>query len=104
MFNRSQIMKAAWASYRTLNRIYGQWQRDQIEHIAAMCSFKNCLRVAWEKAKAVIKDAKLNILMATDARAMSLANQIMILDYKAWTPERAELKSKLQTQLNSLAA
>ena len=48
MLNKSEIMKAAWETYRYLRRRYEAWQfaTGRVDG-----SFSRCLKMAWEHAK-----------------------------------------------------
>lgn len=93
MFNRSQIMKAAWAHYRSAKAyvVSNPYLRGTIVR------FGDCLKAEWKHAKARAAKAKLDA--AVIARIDALKAEILALDCKPFGirigAERAALSAEL---------
>lgn len=93
MFNRSQIMKAAWAQYRSAKAYVASnpYLRGTIVR------FGDCLKAEWKHAKAQAAKAKLDA--AVVARIDALKAEILVLDCKPFGirigAERAALSAEL---------
>lgn len=94
-FNRSQIMKAAWAHYRRA-----------VAYVASnpylrgtVVRFGDCLKAEWKHAKATVAKAKLDA--AVVARIDALKAEILTLDCKPFGvrigAERCALVAELAT-------
>lgn len=107
MFNRSQIMKAAWTRYRDIHARYGAWQ---IKRGIVDGSFAHALRCAWSDAKAVAAKeaakARLDAAMAgpDGERIARVRFEIETLSCKPWRIDIEAMRRTLETELKSLAA
>lgn len=95
IFNRSEIMKAAWAHYRRA-----------VAYVASnpylrgtIVRFGDCLKAEWKHAKAQVAKAKLDA--AVVARIDALKAEILVLDCKPFGvrigAERRALVAELAT-------
>lgn len=95
MFNRSQIMKAAWAQYRSAKAYVASnpYLRGTVVR------FGDCLKHEWKLAKAQAAKAKRDT--AVVARIDALKVEILVLDCKPFGmrigAERAALSAELAT-------
>jgi hypothetical protein len=93
MFNRSQIMKAAWAHYRSAKAYVASnpYLRGTVVR------FGDCLKDEWKRAKTQAAKAKCNA--AAVARIDALKAEILVLDCKPFgmriRAERAALSMEL---------
>lgn len=100
MFNRIEIMKAAWNHYR-----------KAIAYVASnpylagtVVRFADCLKEEWKRAKAVVEAGK--VAAAAVRREASIAgkiealrNAIQELDYKSFRYSIASARRALDTEL-----
>lgn len=95
MFNRSQIMKAAWAQYRSAKAYVASnpYLRGTVVR------FGDCLKHEWKLAKAHAAKAKRDA--AVVARIDALKAEILVLDCKPFGmrigADRAALSAELAT-------
>lgn len=96
MFNKSQIMKSAWAIYR---EAYGFAR-------VAPDRFRVCfvwaLKVAWQRAKQAARIASIP-LADRQARAERIRDQIDALKFKSLRYDIAAMRRNLERELASLA-
>lgn len=94
-FNRSEIMKAAWAHYRRAQAYVASnpYLRGSVVR------FGDCLKAEWKRAKAQVAKAKLDA--AVVARIDALKAEILVLDCKPFGvrigAERRALVAELAT-------
>jgi hypothetical protein len=132
MFNRSEILRKAWAAYR-IARI-GRWAAG--DESGKRCFlrplFARCLRTAWEDAKADARSANSREAarlaeqlqarirasqadlaarmdpMARSARIVEIRGELQVLDYAPWgvrtSQRRADLGIELQLLETTAAA
>lgn len=95
MFNRSQIMKAAWAQYRSAKAYVASnpYLRGTVVR------FGDCLKHEWKLAKAQAAKAKRDAVVV--ARIDALKAELLVLDCKPFGmrigAERAALSAELAT-------
>lgn len=93
MFNRSQIMKAAWVAYRAWHasglRTYGKMSFDRWK-------FSAFLRFAWEKARTAV-------MAPVQRRRVAIEKQIEMLAYKSFRYNTPAMESRLRAELAALA-
>jgi hypothetical protein len=104
MFDRSEIMKAAWESYRELNRRYADWQREKFEDIRDFCSFSACLRFAWRVAKETLAAVRMATLAAANPRIAAIQRQIHALTYDDTGRDIARDRRELESRIDLLLA
>lgn len=102
MFNRSQLMKAAWTIYRHMTRT------ARPSTVAGRRRwFANALRSAWEAAKQAAADAMKTAADRAADRRSEIISQLQTLDARSFrfsiTDERRALVSELSS-LNMEAA
>lgn len=97
-FNRSQIMKAAWAHYRRA-----------VAYVASnpylrgtLVRFGDCLKAEWKRAKAQVAKAKLDA--AVVARIDALKAEILTLDCKPFGVRIGAERRALVVELAKLEA
>ena len=97
-FNRSQIMKAAWAHYRRA-----------VAYVASnpylrgsVVRFGDCLKAEWKRAKALVAKAKLDA--AVVARIDALKAEILTLDCKPFGVRIGAERRALVVELAKLEA
>ena len=100
MFNRSQIMKAAWVRYRWVRKNYGAWQ---IEQGIVDGSFANALRIEWRLAKEAARKAALATGPNAE-RIKAIRDQIETLKYKSFQMNVEPRRAALQRELSTLGA
>lgn len=93
MFNRSEIMKSAWARYHTV--------RCEAESRAVAKGFlkerfRNCLKAAWSVAKQRANNSQ--------DRIRSLQAEIFDLQFKSFRVDIAAERERLQSEIEALAA
>lgn len=98
MFNRSEIMKAAWVRFRSVRQRYAPWQ---IERGIVDGSFANALRIEWRLAK---EAARMLVLAGPNADQIEarIRAQIDALKYKSFQMNVEPRRAALQAQ-NTLA-
>lgn len=123
MFNRSEILRKAWASYRVARvGVFAAGDKDG-KRVFVRSLFARCLRRAWDDAKVEARSAnareatRLAALLqasirasqsdlaarmtpeARSARMASLRDELTLLDYAPWgvrtTTRRTELRAEL---------
>jgi len=100
MFNRSEIMKAAWVRCRYVRRSYGQWQFDRgiIDG-----TFANALRIEWRVAKEAARNAA--VMAGPNAsRIEAIRDQIDALKYKSFQINVEPRRRALEAELIALKA
>ena len=90
MFNRSEIMKAAWRHYRTM------FARPGYPHTFSRASFAYCLRCAWQRAHEALMSPK-------ERRADAIREQIDSLKYKSFQINVEPTRQRLERELAALA-
>lgn len=90
MFNRSEIMKAAWAAYRL------SFTRPWIKAPFSRSNFSFCLACAWRKAREALMPAK-------EVRADRIREQIDLLKYKSLRINIEPKRMALERELAALA-
>lgn len=102
MFNRSEIMKAAWAHYRNA-KAYAASNPFLIDTVVC---FGDCLREEWRRAKAALASTKA-VSAAVSEQVAALKDAIQNLNYKSFrysiTSERRILDAKLTTLVGECA-
>lgn len=103
MFNRSAIMKAAWARFRNIRENYAAWQIAKGLIFGA--TFAECLATEWRQAKKKLaeaaKEAKLALAMegTNGRRVVSILDQLDCLRFKSFhvniDRQRADLEGEL---------
>lgn len=105
MFNRSEILRAAWAEYRATSELVGRT-------VFKRSAFARALRSAWKSAQiaayarreyvaalAEVEAAKSNPALA---RTSEIQNELRVMEYSDartdWT-RHADLRAELATQL-----
>lgn len=98
MFNRSQIMKAAWAQYRSAKAYVASnpYLRGTVVR------FGDCLKAEWKHAKAQAAKAKRDA--AVVARIDALKAEILTLDCKPFGIRIGAERSILSAELATLEA
>lgn len=96
MFNRSEIMKAAWTHYRWVRASYADWQ---IARGIVDGSFANALRVAWRQAKE--QSAKRAVEAKHGDRLAALRSQI---DFLAYKPSHINIERRRQSLEREIVA
>ncbi len=100
MFNRSQIMKAAWVRFRSVRQRYAPWQ---IARGIVDGSFACALRFAWQDAKREAQKAA--ALAGPNAdRIAAIQAQIADLKYKSFQMNVEPRRMALQRELADLGA
>lgn len=96
MFNRSQIMKAAWAQHRSAKAYVASnpYLRGTVVR------FGDCLKAEWKQAKA----AKVKRDTAVAARIDALKAEILVLDCKPFGMRIGAERAALSTELVKLEA
>lgn len=97
-FNRSQIMKAAWAHYRSAKAYVASnpYLRGTIVR------FGDCLKDEWKRAKAQAAKAKRDAVVV--ARIDALKAEILVLDCKPFGMRIGAERAALSTELATLEA
>lgn len=128
MFNRSEILRKAWASYR-IARVAVFAAGDQNgKRVFVRALFARCLRRSWEDAKAEARSAnsreaarvaaelqtkidasKRDLAarmdpMARSARITAIREELQVLDYAPWGVRTADRRSNLGAELEMLVA
>jgi hypothetical protein len=101
MFNRSEIMKAAWARFR---RVY-HFPNIAFKRIGRHC-LASCISFAWQEAKAAAKVALLTVgQLATKIADLEYRLQLANLscDADSWSTKTGAIKTEL-TSLRDVAA
>jgi hypothetical protein len=98
MFNRSQIMKAAWAQYRSAKAYVARnpYLRGTVVR------FGDCLKDEWKHAKAQVAKAKRDA--AVVARIDALKAEILVLDCKPFGMRIGAERAALSAELAKLEA
>ncbi|MCV3734980.1 hypothetical protein OCK02_02095 [Rhizobium sp. TRM96647] len=105
MFNRSQIMKDAWAFYRDFRTRYGAWQIER-GHVDA--SFSRCLKMAWSAAKnaAATVAHKLRVQRALAGpkapQLQVLLNALQNVDFLPFRCRAADQRAAINTKIETL--
>ncbi|WP_041594777.1 flagellar biosynthesis anti-sigma factor FlgM [Brucella microti] len=94
MFNRSEIMKAAWAKYRAYYAGLRQFFAD---------GFRSVLRMAWSEAKGRTRAAAMPA-QVREERIAELRQEIEWLSYKPWSVDITERRRRLNDEIGLLAA
>jgi len=127
MFNRSEILRSAWAAYRVA-RLAVFASGDEIGKRAFVRSlFARCLRRSWDAAKVEARSAnsreaarlaeQLQVRVrasqadlaarmspeARSARIASLRDELTLLDYAPWGVRTSSRRSQLGAELEVLA-
>ena len=100
MFNRSEIMKAAWVRFRGVRERYAPWQ---IERGIVDGSFGNALRIEWRIAKEAVRKAAA-LAGPNAAQIEAIRAQIDALKYKSFQMNVEPRRAALQAQLLALSA
>lgn len=95
MFNRSEIMKAAWANCRRANTFNGRFifRRDR---------FAQALRQGWFDAKLAANTLPADAVAKID-RADAIRSQIDALKYKSFQVNIEPTRQRLERELMQLA-
>ena len=102
-FNRSAIMKAAWANYR-LRQAAHSWRETMPEWLATQCSFSTCLKDAWTAAREDRRLASVYPGSAGNSQAMAIVHQIEAAKYKSARYDTVRECRELEAQLATLIA
>lgn len=126
MFNRSEILRKAWASYRIarLGRFASGDETGKRRFLRPL--FARCLSTAWANAKAAARSANSREAariaeqlqasirasqadlaarmdpMARSARIASLRDELTLLDYAPWGVRTSDRRSNLSAELRLL--
>lgn len=103
MFDRRQIMIAAWEHYRWVRESYAPWQ---IERGIVEGTFANALRIAWRIAKEAAAEAKREIQLATGpsaVRAAEIRSDLDGLTYRSLRYDVPAMRRALEAELEALA-
>ena len=94
MFNRSEIFRSAWASYRGWHArqesIHGPRPFNRAE-------FAFRLQIAW-------RDAKRDMMTANERRRNEIRTQIELLKFKSGAINIEPIRRKLENQLSAVPA
>ena len=105
MFNRSEIMRKAWAHYRARRASYAPWQ---IARGIVTVTFAASLREAWHHAKAdaarEARETRIDAALAASARARVIVRQLETLPYRPLATDTASLAASLTAELDRLTA
>jgi hypothetical protein len=107
MFNRSAIMKDAWARYHQIRKSYGAWQ---IERGIVDGSFSACLKAAWRAAKASMakaaEEAKLEAALKDPqgAALSGLLNALEQTNYLSFRYRASQQRASIQSQISRLVS
>lgn len=107
MFNRSAIMKDAWARYRQIRKSYGAWQ---IERGIVDGSLSACLKAAWKAAKAAMakasEEAKLEAALKGPQGAVlsQLLNALEQTNYLSFRYRASQERASIQSQISRLVS
>lgn len=96
MFNRSQIMKAAWAEVRRCRTFNGKF------HFCRK-SFSQAMKKAWFEAKQAVGVLSSAEIAKAD-RARAIRGQIEMLSYKSLRYAIGAERRHLEAELSALAA
>ena len=105
MFDRSQIMKSAWAYYRDFRVRYGAWQIEG-GHVEA--SFSRCLKMAWRSAKnaaaAVARKLQMDRVLSGPhgPQLQALLNALQNVDYLSFRYRAADHRAAISSQIETL--
>lgn len=99
MFDRSAIMKIAWAMFREENTFNGVL----VFGADGRREFGRCLRRAWHDARAAV-GALTAAEISLDERTAAIRADIEALRYKPGRYDVAGMQSRLQTELSRLTA
>ena len=97
-FNRSEIMKAAWAHYRRAQAYVASNPYLR----GTLVRFGDCLKAEWKHAKALVAKAKLDA--AVVARIDALKAEILTLDCKPFGVRIGAERCALVVELAKLEA
>ncbi|GAA4169444.1 hypothetical protein GCM10023069_25980 [Shinella granuli] len=97
-FNRSEIMKAAWAHYRRAQAYVASNPYLR----GTLVRFGDCLKAEWKRAKAQVAKAKLDA--AVVARIDALKAEILTLDCKPFGMRIGAERRALVVELAKLEA
>lgn len=102
MFNRSEIMKAAWAHYRNAKA----YAAGNPFLTGTVVRFGDCLKEEWRRAKAALTSIRA-VSAAVSEQVTALRNAIQNLNYKSFrysiTSERRILDAKLTALVGECA-
>ncbi len=90
MFNLSEIMNEAWASYR----------RQYSKRVFNRSTFNWLLMLSWKRAK----DAALRASNPVLAKVEALREQIEMLSYKPWSIDIQSRRRDMEAQISRLLA
>ncbi|MCJ8028726.1 hypothetical protein [Shinella yambaruensis] len=97
-FNRSQIMKAAWAHYRSAKAYVASnpYLRGSVVR------FGDCLKAEWKRAKALVAKARLDAAVVASIDALKA--EILTLDCKPFGIRIGAERWALVAELSTLEA
>ncbi|OJU12272.1 MAG: hypothetical protein BGN85_09465 [Alphaproteobacteria bacterium 64-11] len=94
MFNRSQLMKAAWAIYRR------RWGGRKFKREMFRDGFRWALRMAWDQAKSATAPAP----DPKAARIARLEREIELLPYRSARYDIAPMRRQIEREIALLAS
>lgn len=98
MFNRSEIMKAAWTHFRK-----AQAYVTSNPFLAGnVVRFGDCLKEEWRRAKAAVAAKAMKISAAVSEQVAALKGAIQNLEYKSFRYSITAQKRALNAQLSAL--
>ena len=120
MFNRSEILRSAWAAYRLARMGYGYSNRGNVNGKATFLRdmFAKSLRTAWAEAKSVGVTAAAFVTaqarvqtaaaaamdpMARSARIAAIRDELQVLDYAPFGVRTGQRRQNLGAELATLA-
>lgn len=101
MFDKSQIMKDAWAHFREIHATYADWQFERGIHDG---SFSNALKVAWRQAKARAAEIARKLKEMANPQVVALRQSIEALTYKGFAHNIKRERAVLEGRINAIMA
>lgn len=105
MFNRSQIMTAAWARFRNIRANYGALQ---LKRMGADATFDACLKTEWRIAKAdAVKEArqrKIDALLSSPKadKLRGLLTALENVQYLSFRYRAADQTAAIERQIEAM--
>jgi len=121
MFNRSEILRKAWASYRVARVAVFAAGDENGKRVFVRSLFARCLRRAWDEAKKAARTVVDTVAafvtaqrrvqvaaaaamapMARSARIVEIRSELQVLDYAPWGVRTGQRRSDLGAELSLL--
>ena len=99
MFNKSEIMKEAWAHYRHMHETYAAWQFERGIHDG---SFSAALKIAWARAKSRKAEAARKAAEASNPRVVALRAAIHDLQYRGFACNIRRERNQLEAEIDAI--